>query len=228
MKKLFIFSFCLLFCLFVGCGEVNKTSSPNLIETSVASKLEKLDKNYSDETLKALSIIIRTNLYIDNKLENSTTNPSEKYTKIANSTKNKVLKTNNNTLVELSLENNESYKWQKNIKKSKLLEFALKNGVSLTNVKNISPELENDKVVGLKVGNKYFDYQTLANEFGLESNIIENISESKTEILITGKQKGFYGSFDFKTAEELSNNNQDFVSILKYFFEDLKINFFNC
>lgn len=228
MKKLFIFSICVIFCLFVGCGKLNKTSSPSLIETTVAAELEKLDNNYSDETLKALSVIIRTNLHINNKLENQINNPSEKYSKIASSTKNKVLKKDDGTLVELSLENSDNYKWQKSIKKSKLLEFALKNGISLTNIKNISPELKNDKVVGLKVGNKYFDYQTLANEFDLESNIIENITESKSEIFITGKQKGFFGSFDFKTAEKLSNNNQDFVSILKYFFEDLKIDFFNC
>lgn len=208
---------------FVACSKT--TSSTNFkydVNKSVAIELESLDKNYSDETLKALSVILRTNLSINNKKYNKA--PKEKYVKITNQTKNKVLKNKNNNLIEISLDNNEEYSWQKTIKKSKLLEFALKNKISLTSLSNIDPVIQNGKVTSLNIGNKQFEYELLAKEFGLESNIIENITDNKKEIVIKGKNKGFQPKFDITKSEQLSNNNQNYEAILKTFFNDLKIN----
>lgn len=208
---------------FVACSKTSSNTVSNYdINKSVAAELESIDKNYSEETLKALSIILRTNFSTNNKQINK--QPSQKYLNIANKTSNKVLKNENNNLIEISLDDNEEYSWAKTIKKSKLLEFALKNKISLTSLSNIKPVIQDGKVKSLNIGNKQFDYEILAKEFGLESNVIENIEDNKKEIVIKGKNKGFYSHFDTKKSEQLSNNNQTYEQILKTFFNDLKIN----
>ena len=136
------------------------------------------------------------------------------------STDYKQLKNKNGSLVKISFEDSPDYTWQKNIKKSDILEFALKNNVSLTSLSNIEPVMENEKIIALKIGNKSFNYNTLAEHFGLESNIIEKISTNSTEIIIKGKNKGFNNSFDIETSEQLSNNNYNYLEILNIIFSD--------
>ena len=223
MKKLFFMALCLFLFGFVACSNTHtKPISINELNKQIAIELENLDNNYSDETLKALSVVLRTNLTINKKQSSKT--PTEKYLKVAESTNKKVLKNKNDNLVEISLENNNKYSWQKTIKKSKLLEFAFNNKINLTNLSKIEPILENEKVIGLNIGNKYFEYNLLAKEFGLESNIIENIEDNKKEIIISGKNKGFYSHFDIIKSEQLSNNNYNYEQILNLIFSDLKIN----
>ena len=208
----------------VGCTkQTQKTPLKSDIDKLVAINLEKIDKNYSNETLKALSVILRTNLTIKNE-EITNLNPNNKYLEIANSTKNEVLKNDKNNLIEISLIEKDEYRWQKNIKKSKILEFALKNKVSLSNISQIEPVFENEKIKGINIGKKYFDYQLLINEFGLESNDIESIETNKTELIIKGKNKGYFDNFNIYKAEQLSNDNHNYKDILKMFFNDLKIN----
>ena len=101
------------------------------------------------------------------------------------------------------------------------MEFALKNNINLTNLSTIEPIKENDKVIGLKIGNKYFEYEDLANHFGLESNLIENITENKKEIVIKGKNNNLKNYFDIKKSEQLSNDNHNYYDILTIFFDDL-------
>lgn len=208
--------------VFVGCGKLEKQESIN-VDDFVAQKLEKIDNNYSDETLKAISVIIRTNMIVDNETLNSKTKPSEKYKTLTKATSYKTLKDKNNNLIKTSFENSPDYTWQKNIKKSDILEFALKNNISLTNISNVEPVFENDKIKALKIGNKTFDYSKLASQFGLESNNIEKITTNKTEIIVKGKNKGFVNSFDIKTSEQLSNNNHNYLEILNHFFDDFSV-----
>lgn len=222
MKKL-VLLFCSLFLItFVSCKNLPVSNKVDDIDLLVASEIENLDKNYSDETLKALSVLIRTNLSI-NATKSNNSHPGEKYRKLTYATKGQVLKNQKGNLVEIGFESHENYSWQKIIKKSKVLEFALKNNISLTNLSNISPIMNGDRVAGLEIGNKYFDYDSLAEKFGLESNIIDSISQTKTEIIIKGKNKGFYGYFDPKISEQLSNNNYFYEDILGYFFDNLSV-----
>ena len=74
---------------------------------------------------------------------------------------NTILKTENNNLIEISLIESDEYHWQKTIKKSKILEFALKHKINLTNISDIKPVFENEKVKGINIGGKFFDYQML-------------------------------------------------------------------
>ena len=224
MKKYFIILLSILYIGLIGCSTTTqKLTTKTDINKMVAVQLEDIDKNYSNETLKALSVILRTNQIINN-IETTEKTPSEKYLEIVNTTKNEILKDKNNNLVEISLNNNSEYHWQKNIKKSKILEFALKNKINLTNISDIEPVFENEKVKGINIGGKFFDYQMLITEFGLESNTIENIETTKSEVIIKGKNKGIFDNFDTCKSEQLSNDNHNYKDILKIFFNDLKIN----
>lgn len=223
MKKIFLLFCCLTLTLFASCKQIPKSNSYPNIESQVAAKLMELDENYSDETLEAMSVVLRTNLIVNHSNENLVCD-NEKYLKIANETSNLVLKNNNGSLVEISFENTDDYLWQKSIKKSELLDFAFKNNISLTNLSKINPVTKNEKIIGLEIGNKYFDYNALAQEFGLESNTILKISQDKNSIIVSGKTKGFYGYFDTTKSEQLSNNNYFFKDILTDFFDNLTIN----
>lgn len=230
MKKIICFISILSIFIFVGCKniEINEVKQDDLT-IQIASKLQNLDNNYNEETLKAMSVVLRNNILINNeKYEAKQEKIEEKYLLIAESTKNLVLKNDNNDIIEISFENNENYTWQKNIKKSEILEFALKNKISLANISSVEPVTENDKVIGLKIGKKFIDYKQLADEFCLQSNQITNISSNKSEIIITGKNKGFYNYFDIYKAEKLSNNNYNFKEILADFFDNLFLKNFEC
>ena len=220
MKKYFVIFVCLMLFIFVGCTKTS--TSPNFdIDNEVAVELEKMDNNFSDETLKAMSVVLRTNLKIDQIKPAENQNPTKKYLNITKQTKNKVLKNKNNNLIKISFEKPEEYTWQKTIRKSQILEFALKNNINLTNLSTIEPIKENEKVIGLKIGNKYFEYEDLANHFGLESNLIENITENKKEIVIKGKNNTLKNYFDIQKSEQLSNDNHNYYDILTIFFDDL-------
>lgn len=223
-KFIYILLFSILTIFTISCSkETPKATINNNIDNVVAVELEKIDKGYSDETLKAISVILRTNLTINNTLTNNKP-VNEKYLNISKSTRNEYLKNKNNSLIEISFDKNDEYHWQKKIKKSNILEFALKNNVNLTNISDIDPIIENDKVLGINIANKFFNYEVLAKEFDLESNEIESIENGKTEIIIKGKNKGFLDYFDIDKSEQLSNDNYNYKNILNLFFNDLKIN----
>lgn len=226
MKKYIILFLSVFLFMFASCGKLEKQPDYSKIETMVALELESFcdskQNTFSDETLKAVSVIIRTNLKI-NPTNNKKIKTNEKYLNIAKQTCGKVLKNKNGSLVEISFDNNENYSWQKSIKKSRLLEFANKNNISLTSLSTFEPVLKNERVIGLKIGGKYFDYKTLANEFNLESNIIEKISENRNEIIINGKNKGFSPVFDLEKSEQLSNDNYNYLEILSVIFDEFII-----
>jgi hypothetical protein len=222
MKRLLLILCVIPILLFISCEKIQKAEPAKNINETIAQKLQAIDNGYSEETLKALSVAIRNNVLINHeKCDNK--NIESKYLNIANSTDGKVLKNQNGDLIEISFENNDNYKWQKNIKKNEILEFALNNNISLTNLSNIEDISENGRVIGLKIGNQYFDYQTLANHFNLESNIIESITSSKNEIIIKGVGNNFYSHFDINKSEQLSINNHNYIEILNIIFDNLTL-----
>lgn len=222
MKKIILTLLIVLTFSFVACGKLEKTKQPENLDYSIASKLESMDNNYSDETLKAMAVILRNNLKVKQDYT-FTNNPSEKYLKIVKTTNNKVLRDSNKDLIEISFDNTNEYEWQKVIKKSEILDFALRNNLKLTNLSDIEPVLEDEKVIGLNIANKYFDYYTLAKQFNLSSNNIINIYSNKSDIIINGKGYVFFNHFDIIKSEELSNNNYNYRQILEYFFNDLTL-----
>ena len=222
MKKLFLFVLTIISLTLISCGKLEEKPPVNDINLAVAEQLQKMDNNYSDETLKALSVAIRNNVIING--ENGVNNNiDKKYLNIAKSTNGKTLKNVNNDIIEISFQSNDNYTWQKNIKKNQILEFALQNDINLANLTNIEHISEKGRVIGLKIGNQTFDYNKLADYFNLESNKIESISSSKNEIIINGKGNDFYNHFDISQAEQLSNNNHNYLEILEEIFTDFKV-----
>ena len=222
MKRFLILLFSLTCLSFISCGTLNSAKNQQNIDYVIASNLQSMDNNFSDETLKALSVVLRNNIIVKQSYSSST-KPNDKYLKIVKSTKNKMLKDKNNDIIEITFNDTNSYEWQKNIKKSEILEFALKNNLSLSSLSDIKPVIEDEKVIGLNIGKKYFDYSTLAKHFNLNSNNIKDIQSNKSEVIIKGHGNGFYNHFDILKSEELSNNNHNFEEILEYFFNDLTL-----
>lgn len=223
MKKICVSILSLLVLLFISCGKIPEVQPVSDINLSIAKKLQEMDENFSDETLKAISVALRNNILINHENLNDG-KVNSKYLEIAKSTDEKVLKNKDGILIEISFSDNDDYTWQKNIKKSDILEFAMNNNIKLTSLTNIKEVSDNGRIIGIYIGNQYFDYQTLANNFNLESNKIESISSSKNEIIIKGKGNNFYNHFDTKKAEQLSNDNYSYSEILNDLFDNLTLN----
>ena len=117
MRKIFLIISCLFIFVLVSCGKIQKSEPVNDLNLTIAHQLQALDNNYSDETLKALSIALRNNTMINHN-EINDEKVELKYLNIARSTDGKVLKNNKDDLIEISFNKTEDYAWQKNIKKN--------------------------------------------------------------------------------------------------------------
>lgn len=225
MKRLFYFIFTFILITLTACSNKNQTNISNAsnLEDAVAYKLEQIDKNQNldDETLKSLSVVIRTNLTLNNELKNQTLTPSNKYKTLVNHTKNETLKINGNTeFIDICTD---EYSWKKSISKDKILNYAQKNNISLSNISNINSIYDNDYVEKLEIGGKEFDYKKLSNEFGFESNQITNIETTNKEIIIYGINKGFNSKYDLKQATNLSKQNKNYKEILENLYKNSTI-----
>lgn len=224
MKKLFSIFVVLLIFIFSGCSKTTNISNATNLEDVVAYELEQIDKTQEldDETLKSLSIIIRTNTVLSNDFRDKIYEPSQKYKDIANETKNQTLKTNGNAeFIDISIQD---YEWKKIIKKDKLLEFAYLNNISLSNLSNIEPVYKEEKVEKINIAGNSFDYKALAQEFDLESNNITNIEITNKEVIIYGKNKGFHKKFNYTESKNLSKQGENYKEILKNLYPDFEIN----
>lgn len=222
MKKIYSILLILSLLIFSACSIKETTQSQSInIDNYIAYKLEQLDNNYNNETLKALSLIIRTN----EKLKPSNTNNnypiSQKYKDIVTQTENELIKTNGN-FEYINISEKENI-WTQTIKKDKLLNFALKNNISLSNIKTIEPVYLNNSLQGIKVGGIMFDYKALTKEFDLKSDKITNITTNKQEIIITGKDFNNFKYFNIEKSEQLANSGKNYKEILSDFFNNLKI-----
>lgn len=224
MKKLI----CILLTIFLvsltACSNnKQEVSNASNLEDIVSYELEQLDKeqNLDNETLKSLSVIIRTNHILNNDLDNQNLHSSTKYKTIANQTKNETLKINGN-LEFISISSN-NYTWKKIIQKDKLLTYAFNNNISLSNLTSIEPIYNQNRVKIINIGGKEFDFKNLANEFDLESNKITNIQTNNKEIIIYGEDKGFNESFDVKKASTLSNEGKNYKEILENLYNNSTI-----
>lgn len=223
MKRFFSIFIILLIFVFIGCSKTANVSNASNLEDVVAYELEQLDKeqNLDDETLKSLSVIIRTNHIINNDFQNNTFIPTDKYKNLTKQTLGQTIKIDGNTeFIDISTEN---YEWKKSIKKDELLEFALINNISLSNLSNIEPIYKNEKLDKINIGGNNFDYKNFANKFDLESNEITNIETNNKEIIIYGKNKGFNEKFDYNKALNLSKNGNNYKEILNNLYENSSI-----
>ena len=224
MKKIFSIIVVLLIFLTSGCSKTTNVSNATNLEDVVAYELEQIDntQNFDDETLKSLSVIIRTNTILNNDFQDKNYTPSQRYKDIVNETKNQTLKINGNAeFIDISTQD---YEWKKSIKKDKLLEFAYLNNISLSNLSNIEPIYKEDKIEKINIAGNSFDYKNLAENFDLESNDITNIETTNKEVVIYGKNKGFYNKFDYNESKNLSKQGKNYKEILNNLYPNFEIN----
>lgn len=224
MKKIFI-SVILLVVLFSVCSCSNKNvqtkeiSSDEQVELIIANSENA--ESFSDETIKALSVIYRTKIEAGeaSELTKNFTSPSnEKIHNLVQKTKGELVQ--NISPNKLYVINNEST-WKAEIKKSKLLEFLNKKNINLANISSISPEYDDNKnLISLSVGGKKILFSELKDEFGLKSNKITNITSSLSSIIIEGETKKEPGYFDITEAENLSKDGYDYKQLLNHFYQN--------
>lgn len=132
----------LIFCLIIplcSCAKKNEIPTVNSLEYKTEEELEKIDNinNFSDETIKALSVIVRTNLSkeIDNNeyivSANASDSNSSRISKLVSETKGQVLNQKENS--EKSLSENETTEYDDNMK-----DLSIDSSINLKTNKKIS------------------------------------------------------------------------------------------
>lgn len=221
MKKIFLFILSLFLIFSVSaCSNVNEKKQDS--ESEVLSLLLS-NENINclhDETIKALSVIYRTqveNNYSLPQTKNKST-PDERIKNLSNQTKGECLLLKNISPQNLFILNGEKT-WNIEIKKSKLLEFLNKKNISLANLTNISSDYDEEKnLKSITVGGKTLSFDELKNEFGLISSKITKIKPTLSSIIVEGEIQKTAGYFDITEAEILARNGQNYKQLLNHFY----------
>ena len=239
MKRLF-FIFCFL-SLFIFCAcDSNKQIEPvaekqvfaDDINNIICQEIQNMENSSSldDETIKALSVIIRTNLKNqENDLiltkDTSTVNKSQNQhiLNLVKETSGEVLTNEENEPLYLYIDDSNET-WIREIKKSKILKFLSENNISLSSISNITIEKDEfERTQNLNLNGKIIPFKTLMNEFDIPSNNIYNIESDLTSIKIYGKGKGLYKNFDTNEAEMCAREGQKYQKILKNHYNNFQI-----
>lgn len=221
MKKIFLFVLSLFLIFSVSaCSNVSEKKQDSESEVlSLLSSTENID-NLHDETIKALSVICRTQVEGNCsmlKTKNKTTNP-KRIKNLANQTKGECLILKDISPKNLFVFNGEKT-WNIEIKKSKLLEFLNKKNISLANLTNISSDYDEEKnLKSITLGGKTLSFDDLKNEFGLISNKITKITPTLSSIIVEGEIQKIAGYFDITEAEDLAKSGKDYKQLLNHFY----------
>lgn len=221
MKKLvFIISIFTMF-VFCGCAPTSEKTETLITPKLVASVIESNTntQNLSDETIKALSVIVRTNLKNGyNLTSESYSEPSERTIKLAKLTDYEFLTddTNQNQYISFGQKNPKQTFWKKEIQKSDILKFLTSQKLSLASLSNIEPETnDNGETESLVVGGKKINFEILKNEFNLKSNKISNIENLSNSVIITGLMDCSEFDFNISESENLSKKGDDYKNLIK-------------
>lgn len=223
MKRFFVCFFIFCFLPFFCCCSNTKTeaSASSQEDLLVLKELEQIENIYSfdDETVKALSIVIRTNNKNSNKSIEEYSPKNEHIYNIVKSTSGKILTFKNKPPV---LNYNKNDDWVVSIKKFDILKFMSSKNISLSNISEIEPRFDsNGLFLGLFVAEKFLSYEELKTEFKLPSNNIKNIKNEMSSVEIFGN--GYENNFDIEKADKLSKNGYNYESIINYFYEDFEL-----
>lgn len=227
MKRLFIFIILCCF-IFTGCSKnttadvvAEKQADSTNIDLQVVKEIESLENvnDLSDETIKSLSIISRTNLMNETqkKINENYTPKNKKIYELVKQTENQILIDENNSQSEnFKIENQKEETWIKEIKKGDILKFLNKNKIKLSSTSNIKPEKDEfGKTTKLNLNGKIVSFEKIMKEFNLPSNNIEYIENNLTNIKIYGKGQKNDQVFNIFEAEKLSKQGFGYEKILK-------------
>ena len=228
MKKFFLFLFCFSLIFFVGCEKndnKNPTADPAVFEAAttedeniiIANKISEIESadSFDNETIKALSVVLRTNLTEDDFKNSSEEISNSKIYELVSSTSGEIL-TSENEPIYINIENEEETAWQKEIKKYKILEYMKENKISLSNISQIEPiKNEYGEVEKLFVGGKEITVSSLADYFELPSENIINIENKKQSVIVFGEGNKNDPNFNIKKSLKLAQKGDDYKKILK-------------
>lgn len=207
MKKFIILFVCFLsITSLISCKTLEKKTYS--IDELIAQEISSIEnfENFSEETIKTLSIIYRTNL--DGQDLKLSTIPNNDLLSI-------IKKTNMLTLDKKVNLNTYEKNWSEAIDKYQLLEFFKSQNIKVANlseIKIISDENGNAKKIS--ISSKQFEFQTFANYFNLKSNKNIKITNEKSIIKIEGYGIGFDININIKDIQELSSKGLKYTEIL--------------
>ncbi len=232
MKKLLILFLSVIMMFYIsGCSNKSEQLTADNLNHVCFEEIQNIEEieNLNDETIKALSVIVRTNIKNGYKSENKTrevplSEPQTKRIKgLINYTSNQVLAdtniadnfdNSNNSGIQSKITyfvcNNQNTLWSKEIKKHELLSFLNKQGISLASLSSLSFSSNDDgRVTELTIGGKVLPFSVFAEEFKLESDKITNVTSSLSSFVIEGIGKGF--AKDINVCE-IDNKNAELGS----------------
>lgn len=221
MKKLVFIILIFTMFTFCSCSKVSEKNETIITPNIIASVIESNTKiqNLSDETIKALSVIVRTNLKNGYTFNNeSYKEPSERIIKLAKQTDYEFLtdETNQNQYISFGQKNSKQTFWKQEIKKSEILKFLTNQKISIASLSRIEPEVnEQGETESLIVGGKKIKFETLKNEFNLKSNKISNIEILTNSVIITGLTECKEFDFNIIDAENESKKGADYKILIK-------------
>lgn len=243
--KNFIFLLIIFSCIcFAGCSK-KETIVENSVEAMTICELEQLDgiNEMSDETVKALAVIIRTNIknedvgnfaYVPNnqriaKLVSDTNGQTLEVVESSNSfsvnnpsspefistLSSENIKTNKTKVSSKIqyLKSLESDTWEVKIKKYEILTYLKNNNISLSNISKLEPVYTND---GLLKSIKLADKEIPYETLEKEFGLKSNKITSIEKNLTNIVIKGEYvNTFDINFSERLSADGLTFDKILE-------------
>lgn len=234
MKKLLSILLIFVCVLFSACS--SKTSASAETKTDqVSTILDSIDgfSTLDDETLKALAVIIRTKQIslgdIDNTNNQKNSSPSERAEYISSITDGEVLDDFGLESTNLDYGYFESKTWKRKLDKADILIGLNKLNISLSSLKNITPNFEQKKLnatdekttkvlASLTADSKTIDAEKLSEIFELESSLITDFSYDYKVITIFGKTQKPSGYFDITESVLLSKQGMNYEQLLKHFY----------
>ena len=224
MKRFFVLLILLLVISTTSCSTAKSNKNTQQFSNlEIIKELESIENisNLNDETIKALSVIIRTNQKNKTIFEKIEYTPKNKHIELlVNQTKNEVLMNKSKTHKQFSTNTNT---WSKTIKKSHILTFLKKKNIKLSSIAKIKPNFsQNQTLESLSVGEKIISFEELKNEFDIPSNKITKIEQNISSITLFG----LHNNFIYYNITELDANSQkfsDYKQLLKHFFNDFDL-----
>lgn len=235
MKKLFLFIslFMAAICLsLAGCSKPTQPTMGKDSEHIVAEKICQMGaSNLTDEMIKALSVVVRTNLLFEGQnnfeSQNSTsdaTSEAENATRervftLVGATKGEIL-THENLPAEVHY-SAEKKDWSVKLKKWEILSALSRCGVMLSNISHAKlNRTDSGKVESVSIGGKTLTPQELSESLNLPSDIITSAKISGNSLVVTGERKNhenclyYLDDFSGKTYTEILNSAFDNLTII--------------
>lgn len=234
MKKLFIFFISFFVLFFCGCKRninVEPVAETQVFENQtdifIANEIEdmKTSQTFDDETIKTLSVILRTNLKNENInfSNNEYSLKNEHIYDIVKQTSGQTIEFDDEVSKQLYIEQ-ENDDWVLEIKKFDILKFLKENNISLSSVSNISLENQEDgKTKNLNLNGKIISFEKISSYFNIPSNNIYKIENNLTSIKLYGKGKGFYENLKIEDIQKDSLKGENYQKILKNHYNNFQI-----